>query len=35
MTAPEELSRKEKTPLGEMYAAMTQRKPTTVDMRSA
>src|SRR5450755_233987 len=35
MIAPEELSRKRKTPSGEMAAAMTQRNPTTVDVRIA
>ncbi len=35
MTAPEELSRKEKTVSGEMAAMMTARKPTTDDARIA
>src|SRR3954469_80580 len=35
MIAPEELSRKRKTVSGDTYAAITQRKPTTVDSRIA
>src|SRR5664279_93458 len=35
MTAPEEFSRNRKTPPGETAAAMTHRKPTTVEVRIA
>ena len=35
MMAPEELSRNEKTVSGEMAAAMTHRKPTTLEARMA
>ena len=35
MTAPEEFSRKENTRSGDTAAAMTQRKPTTVEPRMA
>src|SRR5215213_1224879 len=35
MMAPEEFSRNRKTRSGETYAAMTQAKPTTVEVRMA
>jgi hypothetical protein len=35
MIAPEEFSRNRNTVSGEMYAAITQRKPTTVEDRMA
>ena len=35
MIAPEELSRNRNTVSGETAAAMTQRKPTTVEVRIA
>src|SRR3954453_15336756 len=35
MTAPEELRRKENTVSGDTAAAITQRKPTTVEQRMA
>jgi hypothetical protein len=35
ITAPDELSRKENTRSGDTAAAITQRKPTTVELRMA